>query len=154
MLVDAYDFDNPWRRIYEWPMSVSWFAASAVTLLLTHTTPVPYYAGIILSFACSIFGLIRGVSALRRSADMNRIYLSGRQFINFSRIEKIGRKAASKNSLWLTASFSSIPPTRTNQSVLIHCVTGTGKRRLPAGLLHLSLLKQVQVRSRRLAGRC
>lgn len=86
-------------------MSVSWFAASAVTLLLTHTTPVPYYAGIILSFACSIFGLIRGVSALKRSADMNRIYLSGWQFINFSRIEKIGRKAASKNSLWLGTGF-------------------------------------------------
>lgn len=38
--------------------------------------------------------------------------------------------------------------------IMIHCVTGTGKRRLPAGLLRLSLLKQVQIRSQRLAGRC
>ncbi len=103
--MDTQDFDNPWRKIYEWRMAASWFTASVVTLLLVLATPVPYHAGIILSITCSFFGLLRGTAALKRSADLNRIYLTGKQFINFLNIIKTGKKAASHNNLWLGTGF-------------------------------------------------
>lgn len=103
--MDVHDFDNPWRKIYEWPMAVSWFAASGTTLLLTHTAPVPYHVGIVLSFVCSFFGLLRGVSAWKRSRDINRIYLSGKQFIKLPEMIRVGERSSKKNSLWLGTGF-------------------------------------------------
>ncbi len=103
--MDTHDFDNPWRRIFEWPMAVTWFAASAITLLLAYATPAPYRAGILLSFVCSLFGLYRGISALKRSTDMNRMFLSGQQFIKIPKVIKIGNRSARKNSLWIGSGF-------------------------------------------------
>lgn len=103
--MDVHDFDNPWRKIYEWPMAVSWFVASGTTLLLTHTAPVPYHIGIVLSFVCSFFGLLRGVSAWKRSRDINRIYLSGKQFIKLPEMIRVGERSSKKNSLWLGTGF-------------------------------------------------
>lgn len=86
-------------------MAVSWFAASGTTLLLTHTAPVPYHVGIVLSFVCSFFGLLRGVSAWKRSRDINRIYLSGKQFIKLPEMIRVGERSSKKNSLWLGTGF-------------------------------------------------
>lgn len=103
--MDVHDFDNPWRRIYEWPMAVSWFAASGTTLLLTHFTSVPYHAGIILSLVCSFFGLLRGISAWKRSCDVNRMYQSGKQFIQLPELIRIGKRAFKNNCVWLGTGF-------------------------------------------------
>lgn len=103
--MEFQDFDFPWRKIYEWPMSISWLIAASTILLLIQTLPVPYHIGIIVSLACSCFGLLRGISAWKRSCNINRIFLSGAQFINLLEIIKIGKKASEKNNLWLGNGF-------------------------------------------------
>jgi conjugal transfer pilus assembly protein TraD len=105
-MADVYDFDNPWRKIYELPMACAWFAASAATLLMVYTIPVvPLRFGIILTSACAFFGMIRGMQAWKRYRDTNRIKLSGRQFYKLPEVLKIAHKAAEKNSLWLGSGF-------------------------------------------------
>lgn len=104
-MMELLDFDNPWRKVYEWPMAVSWFIASGVTLLLTQTAPVPYHVGIILSAVCSFFGLFRGIPAWKRSCEINRIYLTGKQFIKLPELIRIGKRSSKKNSLWIGQGF-------------------------------------------------
>ncbi|MBK6616919.1 MAG: conjugative transfer system coupling protein TraD [Nitrosomonas sp.] len=105
-MTDVYDFDNPWRKIYEWPMAFGWFTASGVTLLLVYTIPIiPFRFGIILAGACAVFGMVRGIQAWRRYSDFNRMKLSGKRFIKLESVLKIARKAASRNNLWLGNGF-------------------------------------------------
>lgn len=101
-------------------MAVSWFVASAVTLLLAYATPAPLHFGIILSIACSLFGLYRGLCAWKRSHDINRIYLSGKQYIKLSRVLKIAKNSASKKNLWLGKGFQWTDIESNRMHALIH----------------------------------
>jgi hypothetical protein len=44
-MADSYDFDYPWRPIYEWRMTGVWLGAASLMLVVTKTLPVPSRMG-------------------------------------------------------------------------------------------------------------
>lgn len=102
---DSHDFDNPWRSVYEWPMAATWLGASALTLAVTKTLPVPTRFGVMASLLCTGIGAYRAMQAWKRSQDKSRIRLSEKQFIEIPELLKIARKASSKGAVWLGYGF-------------------------------------------------
>jgi conjugal transfer pilus assembly protein TraD len=104
-MLESHDFDNPWRNVYEWPMAATWLGASALTLAVTKTLPVPTRFGVMTSLLCTSIGAYRALQAWKRSQDKARIRLSEKQFIDIPELLKTARKAAAKESVWLGSGF-------------------------------------------------
>ena len=104
-MLETHDFDNPWRKVYEWPMSVTWLGASALCLAVTKTLPVPTRFGVATSLLCAVLGAYRAIQAWRRSQDTTRIRLADRQFIDIPAMIDLARRAYGKGSLWLGKGF-------------------------------------------------
>ncbi len=118
-MLDTYDFDNPWRKVYEWPMAATWWVASALTLAVTKTLPVPIGFGIATSLLCTGVGTYRMLQAWMRSRDRARIRLSEKQFIDVPEIIRLAKKASEQSSLWLGKGFhwSDIEASRMHQLI-------------------------------------
>lgn len=104
-MLDSHDFDNPWRRVYEWPMAATWMGASALTLAVTMTLPVPTRFGVLTSLLCTGFAAYRSIQAWRRSQDKTRIRLTEKQFIEVPELLKIARRASLQDAVWLGSGF-------------------------------------------------
>ena len=104
-MLDSHDFDNPWRRVYEWPMAATWMGASALTLAVTKTLPVPTRFGVLTSLLCTGFAAYRCVQAWRRSQDKTRIRLTEKQFIEIPELLKIAKRASLQEAVWLGSGF-------------------------------------------------
>jgi conjugal transfer pilus assembly protein TraD len=104
-VLDSHDFDNPWRKVYEWPMAATWIGASALTLAVTTTLPVPTRFGVLTSLLCTGFAAYRSVQAWRRSQDKTRIRLTDKQFIEVPELLKIARRASLQDAVWLGSGF-------------------------------------------------
>ncbi len=104
-MLDSHDFDNPWRKVYEWPMAATWMGASALTLAVTKTLPVPTRFGVLTSLLCTGFAAYRCAQAWRRSQDNTRIRLTEKQFIEIPELLKIAKRAFSQEAVWLGSGF-------------------------------------------------
>lgn len=81
---NTYDFDYPWRPIYEWRMTGVWLGAASLMLVVTRTLPVPSRMGIAAALFCVGIGGLRALQAWRRSQDGARIRLTDKQFIGIA----------------------------------------------------------------------
>jgi len=104
-MLETYDFDNPWRKVYEWPMTAAWLGASALTLAVTKTLPVPTRFGVAASLLCAGLGAYRATQAWKRSQDTTRVRLAEKQFIDIPAMIELARRAQGKASLWLGRGF-------------------------------------------------
>lgn len=102
---EPFDFDNPWRKIYEWPMTYTWLGASALTLAVTKTLPVPTRFGVVTSLVCAGLGAVRATQAWKRSQDATRIRLAEKQFIEIPKMIEVAQKAYRSRELWLGKGF-------------------------------------------------
>jgi conjugal transfer pilus assembly protein TraD len=81
-MFESVDFEEPWRPVHEWPMALSWLAASAITLAVTATLPVPNKAGVLASIGCLCVAAWRTKQALERSRARKRaVEKTHKQFI-------------------------------------------------------------------------
>ena len=104
-MAEQVDFDNPWRKVYEWKMAATWICASAVTLAVAKTLPVPTRFGVIASLVCAAFGLVRSKDAIDRQHNRDRIKASEVEFITIPEIIKTGQKAMKEKNYWLGTGF-------------------------------------------------
>jgi hypothetical protein len=63
-MADAYDFDYPWRPIYEWQMTGVWLGAASLMLAVTKTLPVPTRMGVTASLICVWHWWSQGIAGL------------------------------------------------------------------------------------------
>ena len=81
-MFESVDFEEPWRPVHEWPMALSWLAASAMTLAVTATLPVPHRAGVLATLGCLGVAAWRTRQALGRSQARKRaVEKTRKQFI-------------------------------------------------------------------------
>ena len=104
-MFESQDFDNPWRKVYEWPMTATWFGASALAIAVTRTLPVPTRVGVVTSLLCAGLGAVRATQAWRRSQDTSRIHLVEKQFIDIPGMIVVARKATRQDSIWIGKGF-------------------------------------------------
>jgi conjugal transfer pilus assembly protein TraD len=104
-MADAYDFDYPWRPIYEWQMTVVWLGAATLMLAVTKTLPVPTRMGVTASLICVGIGGVRALQAWRRSQDSNRIRLAEKQFVQIPAMLRIAKVASERECIWLGSGF-------------------------------------------------
>lgn len=104
-MAESHDFDNPWRKIYEWHMTATWIGASALTLAVTKSLPIPTRFGVVTAILCAAIGSLRVVQAWHRANDAARIRASDKQFIDIPQIIKIASTAAKNGQLWLGRGF-------------------------------------------------
>ncbi|HMV16850.1 MAG TPA: hypothetical protein PKD65_14940, partial [Nitrospira sp.] len=104
-MIGSHDFDNPWRKVYEWPMTATWLGASALTLAVTRTLPVPTRFGVATSLLCAGLGAYRATQAWKRSQDTTRVRLAEKQFIDIPAMIDLARHAHRRTSLWLGKGF-------------------------------------------------
>jgi len=79
--------------------------ASALTLAVTKTLPVPTRFGVLTSLLCTGFAAFRSIQAWRRSQDKTRIRLTEKQFIEVPELLKIARRASLQDAVWLGSGF-------------------------------------------------
>lgn len=104
-MLETHDFDNPWRKVYEWPMTATWLGASALSLAVTKTLPVPTRFGVATSLLCAGLGAYRATQAWKRSQDTTRVRLAEKQFIDIPAMIDLARQAHGRTSLWLGKGF-------------------------------------------------
>jgi conjugative coupling factor TraD, SXT/TOL subfamily len=104
-MLEAHDFDNPWRKIHEWNMTGAWLGASTLTMAVTQTLPVPTRFGVVASLACAGVGAYRAAQAWKRSQDTTRMRLVEKQFIDIPQMIEVGRKAMRQQMLWMGKGF-------------------------------------------------
>lgn len=81
-MFESVDFEEPWRPVHEWPMALSWLAASAITLAVTATLPVPNKAGVLAAIGCLGVAAWRTKQALERGHARKRaVEKTRKQFI-------------------------------------------------------------------------
>ena len=102
---NTYDFDYPWRPIYEWRMTGVWLGAASLMLVVTKTLPVPSRVGVAASLFCVGIGGLRALQAWRRSQDSARIRLTDKQFIGIPEVIGLANVAARRESIWLGRGF-------------------------------------------------
>jgi conjugal transfer pilus assembly protein TraD len=86
-------------------MAATWMGASALTLAVTMTLPVPTRFGVLTSLLCTGFAAYRSIQAWRRSQDKTRIRLTEKQFIEVPELLKIARRASLQDAVWLGSGF-------------------------------------------------
>lgn len=86
-------------------MAATWMGASALTLAVTKTLPVPTRFGVLTSLLCTGFAAFRSIQAWRRSQDKTRIRLTEKQFIEVPELLKIARRASLQDAVWLGSGF-------------------------------------------------
>lgn len=79
--------------------------ASALTLAVTKTLPVPTRFGVLTSLLCTGFAAYRSIQAWRRSQDKTRIRLTEKHFIEVPELLKIARRASLQDAVWLGSGF-------------------------------------------------
>lgn len=102
---ESHDFDNPWRPIYEWPMTAVWFGSSALMIAVAKTLPLPAGLGAATAMFCAGVGGYRALQAWRRSQDVTRVRLTDKQFISIPKMIDVARKATKLESVWLGSGF-------------------------------------------------
>lgn len=86
-------------------MAATWMGASALTLAVTKTLPVPTRFGVLTSLLCTGFAAYRSIQAWRRSQDKTRIRLTEKQFIEVPELLRIARRASLQDAVWLGSGF-------------------------------------------------
>lgn len=102
---EALDWENPWRKTYEWPMAAAWAVASALTLAVSATLPVPTRFGVAAAVVCAVIGAVRAARAWRRSLDATRIRLADRGFIAIQEMIGLTRRCAARGMIWMGTGF-------------------------------------------------
>lgn len=102
---DPHDFSNPWRKIYEWPMAVSWTGASALTLAVAKTLPVPTKAAIATALACAGMGAYRAAQAIKRKNDLARLKYNETEFLDLEEFLSLAKKYHEQGAFWMGKGF-------------------------------------------------
>ncbi|MBX3630325.1 MAG: conjugative transfer system coupling protein TraD [Nitrosomonas sp.] len=102
---DAFHFENPWRKTYEWHMTIGWLSAAALSLAMAYALPIFVKYNIAIALICAAIGLYRASQAWMRSLDRSRIRLAESWFISIEKLLKIANKACHKNAFWLGKGF-------------------------------------------------
>lgn len=105
MSQNLFDFDNPWRPVYEGRQALSWFAAMGGCIVSAAYLPLPGRFGIIAASACGLVGLWRSYTAWERAADKARATYSTKEFITIPELLKITAKVKKDGALWLGKGF-------------------------------------------------
>lgn len=104
-MLNPHDFDNPWRRVHEWPMAAGWFTASTVSLAVAATLPVPNRFGAATSAICAALGAYRAYQACTRQQDADRIHRADKEFISIAEMIQVTRSAQDHGAIWLGKGF-------------------------------------------------
>jgi len=95
MADELFDFDNPWRPVYEGRQAASWFAATAGCLATATLLPLPTSFGTVTASACSVVTMWRAYRAWERWSDKSRTNLSEKEFITIEELAKVSSPFAS-----------------------------------------------------------
>lgn len=96
MANELFDFDNPWRPVYEAPQAVAWLAAAVGCVATATALPLPTEFGTVTASACGVVGMWRGYKAWERASDKWRTSFSEKGFITIDELYKVTRPFATK----------------------------------------------------------
>jgi len=103
-MFESVDFEEPWRKVHEWPISLTSLSASAMTLAVTATLPVPTRAGVAASLACLSLVAWRATQAWGRSRARTRaVEKTQKEFVTPQDLiskQKPGQFWLSKGFVW------------------------------------------------------
>lgn len=101
MKQEIFDFDNPWRPIYEGNQSLGWFIAAAGCAATGAFLPLPTSFAAVASATCAFAGVYRGFAAYLRRDVKARATNTTKSFITVEELIAKGQKAAKRNELWM-----------------------------------------------------
>jgi conjugal transfer pilus assembly protein TraD len=132
MSEDNFDFENPWRKVYEIPMAASWMGASALTMAAAKMMPLPAKYSMGLAAATAAVGTYRGVQAFKKKRDQRRILSSKVEFITIAEMIKLSRVTQKDKRLWLGKGFqwTDIESSRMHTLIGKGVAAQIGKKRL------------------------
>ena len=102
---ELFDFDNPWRPIYEGWQSAAWYGAMAVSFTSPLYMPLPTSFAAVAGSACTLMGSWRMYKAWDRASDKSRSMPGKVEFITIPQLQKLAPKFASKGEVWLGQGF-------------------------------------------------
>jgi len=105
MAQELFDFDNPWRPVYEGRQALGWFVAAAGCLASSSLLPLPLSFGALSATSCALMGLYRTYAAWERTADKARANDSEKEFITIDQLKKATETARKTKTLWLGKGF-------------------------------------------------
>jgi conjugal transfer pilus assembly protein TraD len=100
------DFDSPWRKIYEFPMAITWVGGAVFTLVMMEgNLPIPPKFGVVAALYCLSMATYRGYQAWTRWKNKHRLYETAPWLIDIPTLVKIAAKARAKKSAWMGKGF-------------------------------------------------
>lgn len=105
MAKDLFDFDNPWRPIYEGRQAASWLMGTVGCVATATWLPLPTSFGMITASACGLVGMWRSYTAWERASDKWRTGLAEKEFTTISEMQKITETFKKKGEMWLGKGF-------------------------------------------------
>lgn len=105
MKQEIFDFDNPWRPVYEAPQALGWFTAAAGCAATGAFLPLPTSFAAIAAGTCAVAGAYRGFSAYKRQEVKARANNTELSFITIKELVQKAKEAQSRNELWLGQGF-------------------------------------------------
>ncbi|MBV7542095.1 conjugative transfer system coupling protein TraD [Acidovorax sp. sic0104] len=105
MKQEIFDFDNPWRPIYEAPQALGWLGAAAGCVATGAFLPLPTSFAAVAAGTCAIAGAYRGAKAYARRKVKARALCTTKSFITVPELIQKAQQAAKTNHLWLGEGF-------------------------------------------------
>ena len=89
MASELFDFDNPWRPVYEGRQAASWLGATVGCMATATLLPLPTTFGTVTASACGVVGMWRAYKAWERASDKWRTSFAQKEFITIPDLFKI-----------------------------------------------------------------
>lgn len=105
MKQEIFDFDNPWRPIYEAPQAMGWLGAAIGCAATGAFLPLPTTFAAVAAGTCAVAGAYRGAKAYKRRDVKARATNTTKSFITVEELISKAKKAAKNNELWLGQGF-------------------------------------------------
>jgi len=105
MKQEIFDFDNPWRPIYEAPQAMGWIGAAIGCAATGAFLPLPTTFAAVAAGTCAVAGAYRGAKAYKRRDVKARATNTTKSFITVDELISKAKKAAKTNELWLGQGF-------------------------------------------------
>ena len=105
MKQEIFDFDNPWRPIYEAPQAMGWIGAAIGCAATGAFLPLPTTFAAVAAGTCAIAGAYRGAKAYKRRDVKARATNTTKSFITVEELISKAKNAAKTNELWLGQGF-------------------------------------------------
>lgn len=105
MSQELFDFDNPWRPIYETKQTLGWFGAMGICVASAWYLPLPTSFALVASSYCATMGSWRLYRAWDRSSDKARASYAEKEFITIPELMVITERVKKKKEVWLGKGF-------------------------------------------------